>query len=228
MLCSWERRFQARGHHVVVHAPDPTGKGFFRAVRCGAALMPAAEVRGGLQELVEQRIGEYVKFVEGSSERYDVYHAHDGISANALAELAERGRIPGFVRTVHHLDGFDSQRLRDWQDRSVLTAGRCFCVSVLWRRFLKREYGIDADVVPNGVDLKRYSPEATPLDAKVRESPSANGPAGLPLGRRCGGAEEHDRSPEGVPSDPRRAAAGATGDRRRGEPARSYDVSRGV
>ena len=95
------------GHDVVVHAPDPRKEGFFRKVRCGTALVPARPVKGDLGALVATRIEEYVRYLSRrDTPAFDVYHAHDGIGANALATLAEWGRIPGFVRTVHHLDTF--------------------------------------------------------------------------------------------------------------------------
>ena len=57
--------------------------------------------------MVEQRIGDYVRWFRRPENRgFDLYHAHDGIGANALATLKEEGLIPAFVRTVHHVDDF--------------------------------------------------------------------------------------------------------------------------
>src|ERR1700693_4008160 len=138
----------AAGHAVTVHAPDPQKKGLFRATACGYSAVSAATVSGDLETLVRQRIGEYVAWFERpDAPAFDIYHAQDSISANALATLTERGRIPGFIRTVHHLDQFENPQLTAWQTRGFLTADRVLCVSHLWRSALANDYGVAADVV---------------------------------------------------------------------------------
>jgi hypothetical protein len=55
-------------------------------------------------DMVEQRIDDYLRwFRRLENRRFDLYHAHDGIGANALATLKEEGLIPAFIRTVHHI-----------------------------------------------------------------------------------------------------------------------------
>jgi glycosyltransferase-like protein len=148
----------ALGHDVVVTAPNESGSGFFRRPSCATRVFPAAATSGGTVGFVRQRIDEYVAFCERDDERFDVYHAQDGISANALATLVERGRIPGFLRTVHHLDAFEEQELRAWQDRSVTSADRCFVVSRIWQARLLAAYDLRSTVVSNGVDTTRFAP----------------------------------------------------------------------
>ncbi len=157
------------GHDVVVHAPDARKEGFFRHVRCGTALVPARPVKGGLGALVGTRIDEYVRyFSRRDTPAFDVYHAHDGIGANALATLAEWGRIPGFVRTVHHLDTFQDDAVEAWQHRGVTAADLVLCVSRLWRGLLREDFGIDALQVDNGVDTNRFQPQPDGTDAALR------------------------------------------------------------
>ncbi|HEV7817407.1 MAG TPA: MSMEG_0565 family glycosyltransferase [Janthinobacterium sp.] len=159
----------AAGHDVTVHAPDPQRRGLFRATRCAYAAVRADACAGDLAALVRQRIGEYLAWFERPrTPRYDVYHAQDSISANALAMLAERGAIPGYVRTVHHLDHFDDPLLAAWQTRGFMRAGRVLCVSRLWRDSLLADYGVAAEVVGNGVDAARFSPYADDRDAALR------------------------------------------------------------
>lgn len=170
------------GHKVVVHAPD-TGGGFFRKVRCGVALVPAAPAKDGVDSMVRQRIAEYVRFLKRSRPTYDIYHAQDGISANALAELAAQNRIRGYLRTIHHLDKFQSPYLRDCQDRSVLTADRCFCVSKTWQTIVKREFGIEPAEAPNGVNTRKFTPGAVAADDEVAARIGiAEGPVFLAVG----------------------------------------------
>lgn len=150
---------QAMGQHVSVVAPDPGARGLFRATRCRYEPMQAALCDGGLAALVRQRIGEYVSWFERpGAPRYDIYHAQDSISANALAVLAQRGLIPGFVRTVHHLDHFDDPELDAWQRRGYQDATTVLCVSRLWQRTLAQQHGVTASLVDNGVDIARFAP----------------------------------------------------------------------
>jgi len=149
----------AMGVDATVLAPDPGQRGLFRAARCTYAGVPAAPCTGDLAALVRQRIADYVAwFSHPDTPVYDVHHAQDSISANALAELVQRGRIGGFVRTVHHLDQFDDPRLAAWQARGHAAAATVLCVSRLWQATLKREHGIDAALVANGVDTARFTP----------------------------------------------------------------------
>jgi glycosyltransferase-like protein len=150
---------QALGQQVSVVAPDPGARGLFRATRCRYEPVPAAPCGGGLAALVRQRIGEYVAwFKRPEASRYDIYHAQDSISANALAVLAQRELIPGFVRTVHHLDHFDDPELDAWQRRGYQDATTVLCVSRLWQRTLAQQHGVDAAQVDNGVDMARFTP----------------------------------------------------------------------
>jgi glycosyltransferase-like protein len=177
----------AQGHDVVVHAPDPSGAGFFRKTRCRTATVPAQPVADDLFALVEARIADYVAYFAGPrAERFDLYHAQDAISGNALARLRESGAIPGFLRTVHHLDAFDDPRLAARQARAMIAADRVLCVSRLWQEVLAREYGIAAARVGNGVDADRFSPEPGALDGALR---ARFGLGGGPVYLTVGGIE---------------------------------------
>jgi glycosyltransferase-like protein len=147
------------GFEAVVHAPDPSGAGFFRPSRCATARVPAGPAGGDVAAMVRQRIDEYVSyFNEVENRRFDVFHAQDGISANALATLKARGLIPGFARTVHHIDAFRDPALNALQNRAILAADRHFVVSHLWQDLLAETFGIDATLVGNGIDIKRFTP----------------------------------------------------------------------
>jgi glycosyltransferase-like protein len=153
------------GHEAVLYALDDTEGGFVRTPRCATVRVPVGPKQGDLLSYVRGRIAEYVAAWDPATPPFDVYHAHDGISGNALATLVERGSIPSYVRTVHHLDDFDAAPMAALQDRAVRAAERCFVVSDLWRGRVAATYGIDATVVPNGVDVERF----TPVSARARE-----------------------------------------------------------
>jgi glycosyltransferase-like protein len=174
----------ALGQDVTVLAPDPSGKGLFRRPRCHFIGVPARPRPSSLVELVRQTIDDYVAWFERSgTPRFDVYHAQDPISANALAILQQRGRVPGFVRTVHHLDDFQDTRLAAWQTAGFRRATQVMCVSRLWRDTLMREHGIEAALVSNGVDTIRFSGCPDARDVLLRDRLGlGDGPVFLAVG----------------------------------------------
>ena len=161
---------QAIGHQVCLFTLDKTGQGFFRDVDCPTCFVPAAPPPPEIGALVKLRIREYVEFLSDylRARPFDCYHAQDCISANALVALRDRSLtqnadthlIPHVLRTVHHVDDFNSPYLQDCQQRSLLEVDRCFTVSQQWQDYLTTHYALSAYPVRNGVNLKRYS--ATP------------------------------------------------------------------
>jgi glycosyltransferase-like protein len=184
----------ARGHQVTVFAAAKPGEALFRGTHARlsiAPLAPAAPLPGTdpLVHSVGSRIAALVAHLREQPElhAFDVMHAQCGITANALAVLHEEGRIPGFVRTVHHIDSFDAPQVARWQARGIRAAARVLCVSTVWQQTLARDWAITADTVPNGVNLARFHhPDATTL---VHDTPwlqrfglQAPGPVWLSVG----------------------------------------------
>jgi glycosyltransferase-like protein len=158
------------GHAVTVFAPDPMQTGFFRKTLCGTVGIPAAPVARDLRSMVQTRIADYVRYFEQVDNRqFDVWHAQDGISGNALATLKIGGLIEGFARTVHHLDAFEDETINALQARAIKAADRLFTVSGLWRDYLAREFGCKAVQVGNGVDTARFSPRTNETDRVLRD-----------------------------------------------------------
>ncbi len=157
------------GHEVTVMAPAAAGQGFFRPVRCATELVPVAGTPRDMVEMVASRIDAYVGHLSTllPRRRFDVLHCHDGIGGNALATLAERGLIGGFVRTVHHLDDFAEPQLMRWQERSFKEARKVFCLSRMWRGVLAEQHGIDAPEVWNGIDADRFTPAPAAADTAL-------------------------------------------------------------
>ncbi|MBI3528860.1 MAG: MSMEG_0565 family glycosyltransferase [Betaproteobacteria bacterium] len=179
----------AAGHHVAIHAPDASGRGFFRHTRCDAVSIPARPVSGGLAEFVGQRIDDYVDhFTRAGTDQWDILHAQDAISANALVTLRERGLVDNFLRTVHHLDTFADPRIIAWQKRGFASATRVLCVSRTWQDILAQIHGVAAEQVSNGVDTQRFSARADASDAQVRARYGLD-PVG-PVLLAVGGVEE--------------------------------------
>jgi glycosyltransferase-like protein len=177
------------GHDATVHAPDASGTGFFRATRCETVSVAASPVGRDVASMVETRIADYLRHFECAERRkFDIWHAQDGISGNALATLKERGLIGGFARTVHHVDTFADPRLLALQERAVASADRLFAVSRLWRDWLAQKYGRAPLLVGNGVDTNHFSPVADKTDAVLRKR--LNLPTGIVLFVAVGGVEQ--------------------------------------
>ena len=174
----------ALGHEAVVHAPARPGQRFFREPACETVLVPAAPSGDGLAALVETRVGDYVAhFEKGAQRSFDVYHAHDGISGNALATLKARGAICGFARTVHHVDAFADPRIEALQARSIVQADRHFVVSRHWQARLRDGFGLDADIVGNGVDRRFFTPRPDGREQVLKQSLGlGSGPVLLAVG----------------------------------------------
>ncbi len=177
------------GHDATVHAPDASGGGFFRHTRCATVNLAASPAGRNVTAMVETRVADFVRHFETAGRRnFDVWHAQDGISGNALATLKERGLIAGFARTVHHVDTFADPRLSALQARAIVSADRLFAVSGLWRDRLAREFGRIAYLVGNGVDTERFSQAADTNDADLRLF--LNVPTGVRVFLAIGGIEK--------------------------------------
>ncbi|WP_341486848.1 MSMEG_0565 family glycosyltransferase [Pararhizobium sp. A13] len=174
----------AFGHEVVLHAPDAKRAGFFRETACKTLCIPVEPAPADMTAMVEQRIADYVAHFDMSgTDRFDLFHAHDGISGNALATLKQKALIPGFARTIHHIDHFADPRLMSLQDRSIDEADVFFTVSSLWQKVLRDERGVDATIVGNGVDTGRFSPAWNGEQAALRDTLKlTSGPIFLSVG----------------------------------------------
>jgi glycosyltransferase-like protein len=80
---------------------------------------------------------------------YDVVHAQDCISANAVD-----GRC---VRTVHHIDHFTTPELAACHERAIVEPYAHLCVSRSVADELTGGWGIKAEVIPNGVAFERFA-----------------------------------------------------------------------
>ncbi|WP_068818604.1 MSMEG_0565 family glycosyltransferase [Phormidesmis priestleyi] len=179
------------GHYVCVYALDKDGKGFDYTSSCDYDLVPAQAAPIDIDQLIQQRIQEFVSYLSQLQSVYDVYHAQDCISANALAKLVQQQQISSFVRTIHHIEDYSSHYLQQCQDRSIRNANLCLCVSDCWQKEIQRQYRIHAPRVINGVNLERFSPIASGLESSLKEQ---LGLSGSPIYLTVGGIEHRKNS----------------------------------
>jgi glycosyltransferase-like protein len=153
----------ARGHQVTVWTLGRGGDdAFFRPVD------PAVEVHvvpfaARDDESVGDRIERSIQTMTAAFDPsgYDVVHAQDCISANAVPP----GRA---VRTVHHLDHFTTPELAGCHERAVVTPLAHVCVSRAVAAELRDGWGIAATVIPNGVDAERFAAAASDHAGQAR------------------------------------------------------------
>lgn len=108
------------------------------------------------------------------NEDYDVVHAQDCISANA---------VPGCVRTVHHLDTFTTPALAACHERAVVEPRALVCVSAAVAAEVAAGWRREATVIPNGVDAARFAAAAGPAgEARRRAWCDRLGPYVLAVG----------------------------------------------
>ena len=139
--------------------------GFFRdvdpVVRIRAVPFPD-QADEGVGPRVQRSIAVLAAAVAAAGEDYDVVHAQDCITANA---------VPGRLRTVHHLDHFTTPELAACHQRALLEPCAHVCVSAAVAAELEAETGIRATVIPNGVESARFAAAAAddPAATKKRQ-----------------------------------------------------------
>jgi len=121
---------------------------FFRPVdpTVTVQVVPFAHVD---DETVGERILRSIETMRAAftAEAYDIVHAQDCISANAV------GRC---VRTIHHLDQFTTPALAACHERAIVDPYARICVSAAVAAEVSAGWGLDCAVIPNGVDAARF------------------------------------------------------------------------
>jgi glycosyltransferase-like protein len=166
-----------RGHDVTLMALGRDGEDFFRAPRVASEIVRYEPPDAPFDERIMAMLAAYrdgLQILLGDG--YELIHAQDCLSANAALEVRDRGVITHVIRTVHHIDRFTSPSLIECQDRSILDPDALLCVSEPWVRRLREEFGVDAGLVRNGVDRRRFRPSASAAErSRDRVLASMNG-----------------------------------------------------
>ncbi|MEV5839889.1 MSMEG_0565 family glycosyltransferase [Nocardia sp. NPDC052112] len=79
---------------------------------------------------------------------YDVVHAQDCISANAVGHC---------IRTIHHLDQFTTPELAACHERAIVLPYARICVSAAVAEEVRTGWGFEPTVIPNGVEYERFA-----------------------------------------------------------------------
>jgi glycosyltransferase-like protein len=148
----------ARGTPVQIIALGDPGEGFFREVRAPHHIVVAPPRKDTLEERVFASVDALEQGLATIADSVDILHTQDCIAARAAARVRDAGAPITVVRTVHHVDDFTTQALIDCQRQAILEPDRLIVPSDDWRNRLRTEFGVDAEVVHNGVDAGRFGP----------------------------------------------------------------------
>jgi glycosyltransferase-like protein len=123
---------------------------FFRPVDPAVRQQIVPFPDGPPQETVGERVLRSIAALRDAFDAgpYDIVHAQDCISANAV------GRC---VRTVHHIDQFTTSELATCHEQAITTPYAHICVSGTVAAELADGWGIQAAVIPNGVAYERFA-----------------------------------------------------------------------
>ncbi|MGZ4194379.1 MAG: MSMEG_0565 family glycosyltransferase [Solirubrobacteraceae bacterium] len=161
------RALACRGHHVELAALARGGESFFREPAVPAHLIGhAPDPDVSFDERIAGMIAAYRDGLRPllRDGGFDIVHAQDCLSANAVLGLRGEGTVDHVVRTVHHVDDFRSPSLIECQNRSIRQPDLLLCVSEAWVGRVRAEFGVEAGLVSNGVELTRFQPAAAPSD----------------------------------------------------------------
>ncbi|NMO02570.1 MSMEG_0565 family glycosyltransferase [Gordonia sp. TBRC 11910] len=127
--------------------------GFFRDVDDAVTvrLIPFPDVDG---ETVTDRIVRSIDAMSAAftADDYDIVHAQDCISANAVGTC---------IRTIHHLDQFTTPVLVECHEKAIVNPYARICVSRAVAREVEAGWGLTPTVIPNGVEYQRFSDAAS-------------------------------------------------------------------
>jgi glycosyltransferase-like protein len=182
-LCLAEA-LHAMGAPVRVIALGDPKAGFFRPVAAPVTIVPAPENSGNLEEKVTACIDRLTRALADTGAA--LLHTQDCIAARAAARVRDAGAKVRVLRTVHHVDDFTSSMLMDCQRAAILEPDDVLVVSRMWQQILRDEYGVATQVVPNGVDVARFS---TPPPGRAEQLRARVGATGRPLLLAVGGVE---------------------------------------
>jgi glycosyltransferase-like protein len=156
------------GEPVSVVALGDPAEGFFRATAVPYTILPAPAPAATLEERVADSLEALALGLAPLAGRPCILHTQDCISARAAARLRDGGSPAVVLRTVHHVDDFTTAALVDCQRLAIVEPDRLLVVSEYWQRLLRSDFGVEATIVTNGVDIARFGTPSVIAPAALR------------------------------------------------------------
>lgn len=139
----------ASGVDVTVWSLARAGdRGFFRAVDAGVTVR-LVDFPERPDETVTDRIVRSIALMREAftPDAYDIVHAQDCISANAVDTC---------IRTIHHLDEFTTPVLAECHEKAIVEPYARICVSAAVAAEVTEGWGFRPTVIVNGVRAQRF------------------------------------------------------------------------
>jgi glycosyltransferase-like protein len=143
---------------TLVTLGDPA-VGLHRPTTAPHLVLPVPPRAATLEERVDRSVDALTAGLTDLAGRFDLFHAQDCVAARAAARVRDGGRGIPVVRTVHHVDDFTTPKLIDCQRQAIFEPDRVVVVSRHWQELLRDGYGVEAEVIHNGVDAARFAEE---------------------------------------------------------------------
>jgi glycosyltransferase-like protein len=156
------------GRPTTIVALGEPGSALFRPTEAATVIVPAPPKAAELERRVFDSVDRLAEGLASCRSAFDILHTQDCIAARAATRVRDNGAAVAVVRTVHHVDDFTTPALVDCQRRAIIEPDRLLVVSEHWRRALRHDYGVDSEVVPNGVDATRFGPISSERRANLR------------------------------------------------------------
>lgn len=145
------------GEQVHIYALA-TGNEFYRQVDVPYTLIPCPNIEyNSMDEKIINYIEIYTDYLKSLTDEYQIFHAEDCISANALLNLRNLGLINQYSRTIHHIDDFTSECLIECQLKSIVEPDYLVAVSKFWEKELQQKYSLSPVVINNGVSVNKFT-----------------------------------------------------------------------
>jgi glycosyltransferase-like protein len=136
-----------------------------------------------VERLAAQHMSDIERYLGAHKATHDVHHAQDWLMGSVLCHV--RAGLSGPVlRTVHHVERFDSPYLEHCQAQSIRNADLVLSVSDATHDELKQRYRVESERVESGIDAARFGmpPARDVVELGARLGLSSAGPVLLSYG----------------------------------------------
>jgi glycosyltransferase-like protein len=174
----------AQGHDVTVYgAAGSADAAFFRPLRARLELIPVGPGSGNLDRIAGQHMADIERYLTARTSTHDIHHAEDWLMGSVLCHVRDKLSGP-VVRTVHHVERFDSPSLEHCQAQSIRNADFVLSVSEATREEVLKRYRVESERVESGIDMVRFTmpPARDVVELGARLGLSSAGPVLLSYG----------------------------------------------
>lgn len=154
VACGWPRPVGAAVHAERLTAALRRRGLEVHAVAVGNSDRPAAHPELGLPPTA---VSSATSLEIALGDAVDIGHAEDPSAAVALLSLRDAGTLGAVVTTVHHLETHSEVEPEELERRAIQESDVVICSSGWWAERIRSQFGVDALIVPHGVESDRFA-----------------------------------------------------------------------